>query len=95
MTYAESAQLMSDMQFQGRVKVSALTFAAYIMNEPTSTPAHSSRVKWAQGCYANPNVVAINLQSPVVMTPEVQADGAAVSDANLQTAVEEVVNQVL
>lgn len=95
MTYEESSQLMMDSIFGGRVKVAALKFADYILNEPTNTPAHTSRVRWAQSTFQNPVMMATTIQPPVVMTGQVQADGAAVTDENLQVAVESVVGKIL
>lgn len=95
MTYEESSQLMNDPVFKGRVKVAALKYADSITIEPTSTPAHSSRYRWAQACFANPDFTAQQLQPPVVMDAAVQTAGAAVEDAALQGAVETVVAKIL
>lgn len=95
MTYSDSAALMNDFDFKGRVKVACLTFATYIMGEPIDTDAHSSRLRWAQQVFQNSDMVASQVQPPTVMTTQVQTDGKNVSDANLQTAVESVVNKML
>jgi hypothetical protein len=95
MTYAESAALMTDPEFRGRIKVAVLKFADYIFNEPVATPAHNTRMKWAQGAQANPDMVAAQVQPPVVMDTQVQADGAVILDAALQIAVETTVNRLL
>ncbi len=95
LTYADSAALMSDLEFRGRVKVAALKFADSIINEPTSTTAHNSRYKWAQQTFQQPDMAALLIQNPVVMDPAVQADGAAVTDVALQGAVEAVVNKMI
>lgn len=95
LTYEESAALMGNTQFKGRVKVACLHFAAYVNSEPTNTPAHTSRVRWAQNCVLNPDGTANQITPPAVMEPPVQAAGAAVTDANLQTAVETVINSFL
>lgn len=84
-----------DSIFGGRIKVACLKFADYILNEPTNTPAHTSRVRWAQNTFQNPVMMATTVQPPVVMTGQVQADGAAVTDENLQVAVESVVGKIL
>lgn len=95
LTYDQSAALMTDMTFRGRVKVACMTFADYIMAEPTATPAHTTRVKWAQQTYQMPDQVAQQVQPPTVMQDSVQAAGSTVSDADLQIAVETVVNQLM
>lgn len=95
MTYTESAALMVDIEFRGRIKVACLTYAKYIMDEAGSTPAHNSRMKWAGQTYQSPDQVAQQVQHPTVMDAAVQADGAAITDSGLQSAVEKVVNQTL
>jgi len=94
MTYEESAALMTDPVFRGRIKVSAIKFADYISLEAPTTPGHTSRYKWASGCFQQPDMTAAALQPIVVMDNQVQADGAAISDEALQTAVETVVNKI-
>jgi hypothetical protein len=95
MTYEESAQLMTDPIFRGRIKVSALKYADTVMitNAPVAT--HSSLVKWASRCFQMPDTVAQELQSLVVMDPAVQSAGSAIDDVALQAAVEGVVNKML
>lgn len=95
MTYTESAALMSDQTFQGRIKVAVLKFADSIMIEASSVPAHNTREKWAVQTMQNPQMVASQIQPPTVMDPAVQQDGAAVTDAALQAAVEGVVNKLM
>jgi len=94
-TYEESAALMTDMEFRGRVKVSALKYADSIMIEASSVPAHNTRVRWAQNTMQNPEMAAQQIQPPVVMDSAVQTAGAAISDAALQGSVEATVNKML
>ena len=93
--YQASADLMTDPAFQGRVKVACLKYATYIMDEAASTPAHATRVKWAQATFANPLGSAVQVTPVAVMDGQVQADGAAITDPNLQTAVETSVNKMI
>lgn len=95
MTYTESAALMSDQNFRGRVQVAVLKYADSIMIEASSVPAHNTRERWAVQAMQNPAMVAAQIQPPTVMDPAVQQDGAAVTDAGLQAAVEGVVNKLL
>jgi hypothetical protein len=95
LTYEQSAALMTDTVFRGRVKVAVLEFADKINTEPTTTPAHNSRFKWAQNSYMNPDMMAGQIQQPTVMTPQVQAAGSEVSDLELQAAVESVVESII
>ena len=75
MTYEESAALMSDSAFRGRVKVSCIKYADSILIEASSTPGHTSRLRWAQSCFQAPDMVAGQTQPPVVMDPAVQTGG--------------------
>jgi hypothetical protein len=93
--YDTSNQLMSDMTFRGRVKVSCLHFAAYVVGEPTSTPAHNTRFRWAQDTYANPDGKAQQVTPATVMDPNVQSQGDTIDDATLQTAVETAIQNFL
>lgn len=95
MTYEESAALAQDPIFRGRCKMAALKYADSIFIEAPSVPAHNSRYRWAQQTFAQPDLIAMQVQSPTVMDPGVQSAGAAVTDAALQGAVEAVVNKMI
>jgi len=95
MTYEESAALISDFAFRGRVKVAALKYAGSIFIEGDAVPAHNTRERWAVSTYQNPEMVAQQLQPATVMDPAVQAAGAEVTDEALQGAVEGVVNKLM
>ena len=95
MTYVESATLMNDIEFRGRIKVSCLKYADYIHNEGPGTAGHTSRLRWAQSVYQNPEGTATQIQPPVVMDTAVQGAGAAITDEALQNAVENVVNRMI
>jgi hypothetical protein len=95
MTYTESAALMTDADFRGRVKVSCLKFADSIIGEATTTPAHNTRLKWANQCFQAPDMAAQQVQPPTVMDAAVQAAGAEIDDTALQGSVEAVVQKML
>lgn len=95
MTYEESATLMKDAVFQSRIKVGCLHYADYISDEPANTPAHNTRYRWAQNTMNAPDVTASNIAPTVVMDDKVQTSGAAITDADLQIAVETAVNKLL
>ena len=95
LTYEESATLMRDIEFQNRIMVACLTFANYIIGEDPVIPAHNTRLRWAQSTFAAPQTSAMQVQPEVVMDPSVQAEGAAVTDAQLQSATENAVNKIL
>jgi len=87
-TYQESADLMTDATFRGRVKVSVLKFADSILNEEPSVVAHNTRMKWANQAMQNPDMTAMSIQQPTVMDAAVQSAGAQITDNALQSAVE-------
>ena len=95
MTFDESANLMNDAQFKGRIKVAALKYSAYIHGEAPSTDGHSARYRWAQAAYQNPEYIATQVQPPVVMDDAVQQSGSAIDDDSLYMAVQRVVNQFI
>ena len=95
LTHDQSAQLMNDATFRGRVKVSCLGYAQYISLEATNTPAHNSRFKWAQTVFANPDLVAGQITPPTVLNPNVQQAGSVITDADLDAAVQAVVDAVM
>jgi hypothetical protein len=93
--YAATAELMADAAFRSRVKVACLKYATYIMDEPSNTPAHSTRIRWAQTTTNTPETTVTIVTPTVCMDAQVQADGAAITDAALQTSVETSVNKLL
>jgi hypothetical protein len=93
--YKGSSDLMNDPVFRGRVKVSLLHYANYIANENQTVPAHNTRYAWAKNTILQPDQTASQYTPPVVMDSAVQQDGAAVTDTALQSAVENIVNQLL
>jgi hypothetical protein len=95
LSYDDSANLMQDSGFKGRIKVACLHFASYISGEDPGTPAHNTRYRWAINTMNAPDTAAANVTPTVVMDPNVQAEGSAISDTDLQTAVETAVNKLL
>jgi len=96
LTYEETAALMKDETFRGRVGVACVNYARYITDEATSTPAHATRYRWAQTTLQQPDI-AVNQIIPTVVTDSAvqEAGGAAITDAALQSAVETAVNKLL
>ena len=95
LSYDQSNMLMQDSNFRGRVKIACLNFSKYIQGEAPSEPAHNTRVRWAQQTIASPDSTAQQTQPMTVMQDSVQTQGSAISDQDLQTAVETAVNGVL
>lgn len=95
MTKQESAALMDDLTFRGRIKVSCLQYATSILNEAPTVQGHSARYRWAQNVGNIPDQEAARVHPMVVMDGQVQLDGANITDAALQTTVETVVNKFI
>jgi hypothetical protein len=95
LSYEESATLMRDATFISRIKVACLQFASYIYNEDVTTPAHSARLRWCSNTMSAPDTAANVIAPTVTMDPNVQASGADITDAALQTAVETAVNKFI
>jgi hypothetical protein len=101
MTYTESAELMQNPTFRGRIKVASIKFADFILIEPTNTPGHNGRLRWAQQTFQQPDQAAAQIQPGVTMDSAVQTAGidaegnALITDAALQTTVETTVNKML
>lgn len=95
LTYDQSATLMNDASFRGRIKVACMKYANYIYDEASNTPAHSTRIKWSQRAMLMPDAAAAEVAPTVVMDGQVQADGATISDVALQSSVETAINKLL
>jgi len=92
MTLEESANLMNDLNFRGRVKVAALIYAQYLTLQPNNS---SSAANWIFATLRAPDIAAQTLTPSVVINPNVQNAGALVTDANLQAAVQQVANSLM
>jgi hypothetical protein len=92
LTLEESAALASDPAFRGRIKMAALKYAEYLLNQPVNTPAINTMRKWAMDTQRSPDQRAQELQPLVVMDTAVQDTGTEIPDAALQATVETVVN---
>ena len=95
LTYDESAALMNDPAFRGRVKVSMLRYCDTILIEADSVMGHTSRVRWAQQAMQQPEMWVGQLQPNVVMDPAIQEAGAAATDPQVQAATEAVINKTV
>jgi len=93
--YADTAALMTDGAFHGRTKIACLHFADYIRGEAATVPAHATRLRWAEQTFVTPDNSVQQIMSTLVMDPAVQADGAAITDAALQSSVEASVNKMI
>jgi hypothetical protein len=92
LSYQETAALMTDATFNSRIAVACMTYAKYIAGETTPMQGRNTAVRWAQATVANASASASAIAPVVVMDPNVQAQGAAIDDPGLQTAVETAIN---
>jgi hypothetical protein len=95
LTYDDSANLINDPKFRGRVKIACLKFANYILDEAGTTAAHGARSRWANQCVQQPDMTMNTVVPPLVLDPAIQSTGAAVDDPTLQTAVEDTIQQLM
>lgn len=101
LNYEQSAALMNDFEFRGKVQVAALKFADSIMIEASNVPAHNTRFRWATATFQAPGQAAQTLHPPVVMDAGIQAAGvdaegkSLATDPQVQGAVEAVVGKML
>src|SRR5262245_60414148 len=95
LTYEETYALTKDAVFRGRVSVACTHYAVFITDEAPGTTAHSTRYKWAQSTLVNVEAAVNQTITTVCNDGAVQQDGANISDAALQSAVEVAVNKLL
>jgi len=95
LTYEETFALTKDAAFRGRVSVACVHYADFIIGEPTTTPAHTTRSKWAQTTLLSPEVAVNQTIATVCNDGAVQDAGAAITDDALQGAVETSINKLL
>lgn len=91
--YAEISELMRDATFIGRTQVACLHYASYISGEDSTVPAHATRQRWARATFENVGTSVQQVMPVLVMDDKVQTAGAAITDADLQSAVETSVNK--
>ena len=90
MDYEESAQLMTDIAFRGRIKVACMRYAQELLSHED---VNLGLLRWAQSVYASPDGAAGQIQPAVVMHDAVQEAGRDISDDNLQYAVNRTVSR--
>lgn len=94
LTQEESAALMNDPVFRGRVKVCALNYAQYLSLQ-AATAGSNAKMTWMQSTVRNPDNMAATLTPPTVLNPNVQIAGAEVTDADLMAAVQAVADMIM
>jgi hypothetical protein len=87
--------LMGDMTFRNRVKVACMKYADSIVITSAPVSTHTAAVRWAFRCFQQPDMVAAEVHPPTVMDGKVQTAGTAVTDEDLQSAVETTVGKII
>ena len=91
LTFEESATLMNDSTFRGRIKAACVLYAGSILAAPTSTPLFA----WAKNTFQSPDVAMQQVTPPAVMNVNVQSAGPDIDDAALLATVTYVVGSLL
>jgi len=94
LTDAQSAALMADTEFTGRVKVSAIRYADTLTIQAVPASSHIRLLAYAAETFQSPAAMAQKLVPLVVMDAAVQDAGAMITDEALQGAVESTVNKL-
>lgn len=95
-TYSELVTASNNSALITRIAVACAVAAEKIRSEPTSTPNHVNRLKWAKTAFYDPTDAARGLIWCVLAqnraAPLIQITGA--DDATVQTAVDSAVDAV-
>lgn len=95
MTNEESAQLIRDPIFIGRVKVSCLKYADSVLAQSGTHPGGNAAQRWALQTFQQPDQAALMVVGATVIDGAVQSAGKDVTDNDLQRAVEVQINKML
>ena len=102
--YKQSAQLRTNLIFQGRIASAALKWADSVLSNNAAdltAPQKRDEINYAEEVFVNPNARATQLQPVVVSDPAIQSgdltsDGdSSVTDAVLQGATEAAIRKVI
>lgn len=91
LTYEQSGELMNDEAFRTRCKVAVIKYASAILSSHGNFS--SSMFTWAKRAYLEPDQVVPQVIPATVLDPAIQQYGSDITDQNLQTAVEYVVQK--
>jgi hypothetical protein len=87
-TYLQKATLATDGEFTKRIGFAVAKFAKYILDEGEAAPNHRVRSRWATNAVMNSTGIAQQIAATVTLDPNVDTNLGAVSDNDLQAAVE-------
>lgn len=93
--YRDYYILATNPAFLQRVQIAVSHFAAYILGEAPNTPNHASRYNWAKSASMSPQGISQAIATAVVLDSNLQPTLGSVTDANLQSAVENQIGLLL
>jgi hypothetical protein len=92
-TYLEKQNLALEADFQKRVTFAIAKYAQYVAATTSSTePNYFQTVTWARRTLINPNELLYKIMPALLQEAQIDVDLGAITDANLQSAVESVIN---
>lgn len=93
-TYTDVFKLTNDTAFQQRLQVAIWRAATIVRREDVATPSHAQRDVWAKSQLTGPTNNLREVTIRVATFGQVLALGSAVTDNDLQTAVNQIVNDL-
>lgn len=91
--YLDTASLINSSTFQDKVRCAIVFYSRFILGEGSGVSGHEHRAAWAREAYRNPSpgglLVAIALDDTI------QQHLSDATDAQIQSATENVINTVL
>lgn len=93
-SYNDYLTMSADTTFQNRIKSAIAEFANVILAEPATTAGHATRYAWARSTAQNLFQIVQAIALPVALDANVTPSMYGVSDANLQTAVQDQVTNL-
>ena len=94
MTYSDTQfSIEQNMWFRSRVRVAVSTFSNYLLNTPEEDPDHQPKVDAGIRLAQQIESVMQTLMFTLAGDAEVQAEGPAITDSQLQQIVEKTINK--
>ncbi|MBI3319734.1 MAG: hypothetical protein HYZ89_04020 [Candidatus Omnitrophica bacterium] len=91
-TYQDIYNLRHSTTLKARVTVAVVSAARAVFQESGATTNHAARLAWAKQAVKDAEGEAERLMWGVVSHPTVQSSGEAVTDTQLQTMVDNLVD---
>lgn len=92
MAYLDDYTLAIDGTFRNRVAIAVVEAVRTVVTEDPATTNHAARLAWAFKAIGNPDLMANKMVWGVVTNATVRSNGLASTDAQIQTAVNQLIN---